>query len=853
MSLPLVVAGPVLRRVEPNLVTVWVALSRPGDVHIFVHLGLQDAANIQGEVVFSSMAATRAIGQNLHVATVSATPDTSPVDPLDPTNALAPNTTYSYNLVVSEPDGSLHSLESMDLLVDEVDLANRLDGVAPEAPMNLALGYADGQLPSFRTCPVDLEDLVLVQAGCRNTGSSEQDAAGWIDKVIGDNIADDGRPHQLLMTGDQIYADSANTLILPMMNEIGAELLGHTETLMVVDTEVPVTLGNFPAYRRGWLCKDRAGFTTGSANHVLSFGEFAGAYCLAWNPSIWRKLPELDEIFTENDGSPDSAIEADLTPWDEFKRKKKGSDELISDEEWVARKQKRYDGWKAGLEMYRATIPQIRRAMANCPTYMIFDDHEVTDDWNMSRQWTHRVYSTPLGRRVLRNALSAYAYFQAWGNDPVAWSGGSKKVLLDKIVEAWEEPGVDEYPEALAAQDIDVALGLPTKFPTGIEPVTWHYSVEAPAHRLVVIDTRTKRTYATHVGPARLLGTSLNTMVPSKPEGDERLLILMAAQPPLMPALFDQIAQPLGTAVVDMLNQAQIEAGRREGEVVAAHELESGGEKLEAESWGLEEFGLEQLLARLAGYKRVVILSGDVHFSCALSLDYWKKGSATPARYVQLIMSPSRHQWPDMVHDLMRTTSLSERFAQLGHPAERLGWSSSDKTPLAPQAPPGIAARAARSPALLPAKGWPEGTTLRDDPDWTWRMDLVADTRLESERPPSIRLPALPVTDLDEPNPADPISSYYALAATHQQQTTRQFSHLRRLVFPTAIGIVTFPKPDPDGEHQVRHDIWTANPDDPSEVNLVVGTGEPNTVHVIDLAPTTDPQPGLQIGSPGVH
>ena len=32
MSLPLVLAGPILRRVEPNLVSVWIALSRPASV-----------------------------------------------------------------------------------------------------------------------------------------------------------------------------------------------------------------------------------------------------------------------------------------------------------------------------------------------------------------------------------------------------------------------------------------------------------------------------------------------------------------------------------------------------------------------------------------------------------------------------------------------------------------------------------------------------------------------------------------------------------------------------------------------------------------------------------------------------
>ena len=33
------------------------------------------------------------------------------------------------------------------------------------------------------------------------------------------------------------------------------------------------------------------------------------------------------------------------------------------------------------LQEFRASLPQVRRALANIPTYMMCDDHNVTDDW----------------------------------------------------------------------------------------------------------------------------------------------------------------------------------------------------------------------------------------------------------------------------------------------------------------------------------------------------------------------------------------------------------------------------------------------------------------------------------------
>jgi hypothetical protein len=50
---------------------------------------------------------------------------------------------------------------------------------------------------------------------------------------------------------------------------------------------------------------------------------------------------------------------------------------------------------------------------------MIFDDHDVTDDWNIDSYFeedTRR--GNPTGSRIVANAIAAYWAFQGWGNDP---------------------------------------------------------------------------------------------------------------------------------------------------------------------------------------------------------------------------------------------------------------------------------------------------------------------------------------------------------------------------------------------------------------------------------------------------
>ena len=71
-------------------------------------------------------------------------------------------------------------------------------------------------------------------------------------------------------------------------------------------------------------------------------------------------------------------------------------------------------------------LPAVRRVLANHPTYMIFDDHDVTDDWNLTSAWREGVHQNPTGRRFVANALAAFWAFQGWGNDPDLYDASFK-------------------------------------------------------------------------------------------------------------------------------------------------------------------------------------------------------------------------------------------------------------------------------------------------------------------------------------------------------------------------------------------------------------------------------------------
>ena len=71
MALPLLLAGPILRRVDPNLVSVWLALSEPAKVSLVVYEGIATAANAT-PFVTSAPEDTWRLGDKLHLALVTA-------------------------------------------------------------------------------------------------------------------------------------------------------------------------------------------------------------------------------------------------------------------------------------------------------------------------------------------------------------------------------------------------------------------------------------------------------------------------------------------------------------------------------------------------------------------------------------------------------------------------------------------------------------------------------------------------------------------------------------------------------------------------------------------------------------
>jgi hypothetical protein len=294
-----VLAGPIVRRVEPTLASVWIALRKPAAVRLEVFPGLGPRRPAEALAPTATPMAvappqvaghTLQLGAELHVAVIL----------FEPAVPLAWGAIYAYDVRLTADDGGGEvGLDELGMLVD---------GTYPGwfdvsgGQVTLALGYVPGHLPSFMLPAAQPRDLRLAHGSCRRDDGPGRDAMAIVDDLLRDHRADPGqRLQQLWLTGDQIYANSAAAELMEACTEVGQKLVagdgpgGEYVTLTDPESGVEYTYPldgfHFPAGRRLMLMNRVAGFTAvGNDSHSIGFGEFAAMYLAAWHTNVWPNL-----------------------------------------------------------------------------------------------------------------------------------------------------------------------------------------------------------------------------------------------------------------------------------------------------------------------------------------------------------------------------------------------------------------------------------------------------------------------------------------------------------------------------------------------------------------------------------
>lgn len=126
--------------------------------------------------------------------------------------------------------------------------------------------------------------------------------------------------------------------------------------------------------------------------------------------------------------------------------------------------------------------PANRWLLSTLPSSMIFDDHDIRDDWNTSWTWHEEINATQWWHERLVGGLTAYWVYQHIGN-------------LDH-----DELAADEIWSLLAAHEGDSEVDLTSPLRDLVErndrhpeAYRWSYTRELGDCRLVVLDSRAAR------------------------------------------------------------------------------------------------------------------------------------------------------------------------------------------------------------------------------------------------------------------------------------------------------------------------------------------------------------------------
>ena len=464
----------------------------------------------------------------------------------------------------------LDTLLAYQLLIDgnEIDLS--------------AWAYNNQSAPAF-VIPNTLNSIL--HGSCRNAHHPAKDslvtASQWQSTQRSQNTPG---AQLLLLSGDQVYADDVAGPMLLVIHQLIEKLGIYKEQPMALPLPEQLNeqlynrhhfLPKTPWQKRSklgvgyWLKKDEPHFSSVKAfNHLIHFEEYVALYLLNLSAAAWQCVDLQNAQYTGQNQEHQRIFNAE----------------------------------KSALLGYSKGLNEVEKLFANVSTLMIFDDHDVTDDWNLTAGWEQAINQNPSSKRIVNNGLISYWLFQGMGNDALAKTGAL----------------ITPFKQSLSANNV-------WQFKAFDKPLNefnhWHYELTT-IPKVVVLDTRTHRwrNESNFNEPSGLLDWERLTELEESLLSHDKVIIVSPAP---------------------VFGVKSIEA------IQAAFNICGQPLMVDVENWMAHEGSAKKLLdtfRRTDTPNETLILSGDVHYSFCFSVQ--KRFGDHPNRIWQLTASGIKNEFP---------------------------------------------------------------------------------------------------------------------------------------------------------------------------------------------------------------
>jgi hypothetical protein len=295
-----------------------------------------------------------------------------------------------------------------------------------------------------------------------------------------------------------------------------------------------------------------------------------------------------------------------------------------------------------------------RKVLAHLPSFMIFDDHEITDDWNFNGKWVDIVHSNEddpyqMWPKTITDGLVAYWMYQGWGNlAPSVWRSDPRVQILDRARAA----GKDALPD-LRRLIFERAI-KPAR--PGVDPtkrLTWYYSLPIRSPQFLVVDDRSEREVYGTGGPFQKQLEGLNKRLD---EERSSAAFIVFPTPFLLPhplswAMTHQSATRFISFLAKLFRNhtwewTTIEALARDSDMEHA-----AGNRV----WEHVMKMLVKIQDSVTPLKTIAFVSGDIHFSCNLDGQLKKFDPAPQPHLLQLVSSGLRQAVPSAKQSQLQT------------------------------------------------------------------------------------------------------------------------------------------------------------------------------------------------------
>ncbi|MGI8679327.1 MAG: alkaline phosphatase D family protein [Jatrophihabitans sp.] len=278
------------------------------------------------------------------------------------------------------------------------------------------------------------------------------------------------------------------------------------------------------------------------------------------------------------------------------------------------------------------TDPDVRWLMSTIPSSMIFDDHDVRDDWNTSHEWREDMRATSWWEERIIGGLSSYWVYQHLGNLSPAELAGNELFQRVRTSDTDNAAALHEFAKHADAEA------------DGAKGTRWSFRRDFGRVRLVMVDSRCGRILADR--QRSMVSEDEFRWIGAQTDGDYDHLLIGTSLPWL-----------LARSLHDLEAWDEVLADGRRGTRLArfGEWLRRAGDLEHWASFRKSFEALGELIAsagrRPDGPASICVLSGDVHHAYIAEAKF---RAPVPAKVYQLTCSPLHNHIPTAMRVLFR-------------------------------------------------------------------------------------------------------------------------------------------------------------------------------------------------------